>query len=458
MNPILPRRGREAASLDAWPGAAPGQVLAILGLFDRLTDHDALGRALVSLAVHPEGAGFAQAWLLVWRPQRGVLELRRGAKAARRAAPLAESIEVALRGRLEVEPSARDPQAGDHVLTPERLHGAPARVWGAGAPEGDDPPAGLPWSGAGVLDAVVLQRGGRRWGLLVGRWAAEPAEERRAALAGIGALAAHAADAIASAHQSRRRAQQAAALAQAARATVSALNLAEALQLIAKLAAQGTAARGSALWLAGAEGPPRLEVTQGPAGRRERTGRSLQHLAAQAVESGQARVLDDVTDEALLSPGAAAELGALALFPCVAFGRVLAALAVYDPAGVEPGEAASFDLADLEFLGALADLVASAADQARRFDELQHAAQQRRELAAQLRREERLAALGELAARMVRDARNPLASIAAFARRVHRALGASDPNREYLEIVIRESDRLEKLARAKRWCAAACGS
>ncbi len=450
MDPILPRRDRDAASLnaaslDACPGGAPGQLVVLLGLFDRITDHDALGRALASVAVHPEGAGFAQAWLLAWRPQRDVLELRRGAKAARRPAPLAESVEEALRARLEVEPSARDPQAGDHVITPARLHGVLARAWGAGAPERDDPPAGLPWSGAGVLDAVVLKRDGRPWGMLVGRWAAEPAEERRAALAGMAALAARAADAIASAHERRRRAQQAAALAQAARATVSALNLAEALQLVAKLAMQGTAARGSALWLAGAEGPPRLEVTQGPAGRRERIGRSLQHLAAQAVESGQARVLDDVTDEALLSPEAAAEVGALAVFPCAAFGRVLGALAVYDPAGVEPGEPAGFEPTDVEFVGALADLAASAADQARRFDELKHAEQQRRELAAQLRREERLAALGELAARMVHDARNPLASIAAFARRVHRALGETDPNREYLEIVIRESDRLEKL-------------
>jgi signal transduction histidine kinase len=43
------------------------------------------------------------------------------------------------------------------------------------------------------------------------------------------------------------------------------------------------------------------------------------------------------------------------------------------------------------------------------------------------------------------EVRNPLASIGAFARRVHRDLGPDDPSREYLEIVIREAERLERM-------------
>src|SRR5206468_3405498 len=68
-------------------------------------------------------------------------------------------------------------------------------------------------------------------------------------------------------------------------------------------------------------------------------------------------------------------------------------------------------------------------------------------LRARLRRQERLAALGEMSARLANEARNPLASIAAFARRAHRDLQAEDPHREYLEIVIREAERLEKRLR-----------
>jgi signal transduction histidine kinase len=53
--------------------------------------------------------------------------------------------------------------------------------------------------------------------------------------------------------------------------------------------------------------------------------------------------------------------------------------------------------------------------------------------------------VGELAARVAQEARNPLASIAAFARRAHRALEEGDPQNEYLEIVVRETARLESM-------------
>ncbi|HET7225430.1 MAG TPA: ATP-binding protein, partial [Candidatus Eisenbacteria bacterium] len=60
-------------------------------------------------------------------------------------------------------------------------------------------------------------------------------------------------------------------------------------------------------------------------------------------------------------------------------------------------------------------------------------------------REQRLATLGEHTARFAREARHPLASIAAFARRVHRALPEDHPDRESLEIVVREAERLERM-------------
>jgi len=71
-----------------------------------------------------------------------------------------------------------------------------------------------------------------------------------------------------------------------ARASVSPGNIAELLHLFANLAAHATGARGSAVWLVAPGGStaasplvPRLEVTYGPATRRERLGRALQPLA-----------------------------------------------------------------------------------------------------------------------------------------------------------------------------------
>ena len=71
--------------------------------------------------------------------------------------------------------------------------------------------------------------------------------------------------------------------------------------------------------------------------------------------------------------------------------------------------------------------------------------QTRRDLLRQLGRSERRASRGESAVSATQQARNPLASIAAFARRVHRSLAEDDPNREYLEVVVREADRLERM-------------
>ena len=56
---------------------------------------------------------------------------------------------------------------------------------------------------------------------------------------------------------------------------------------------------------------------------------------------------------------------------------------------------------------------------------------------------------------MHEEARNPLASIGAFARRAQRGLPEDDPAREYLEIVLRESARLESLLAEQAGYAAA---
>jgi signal transduction histidine kinase len=110
-----------------------------------------------------------------------------------------------------------------------------------------------------------------------------------------------------------------------------------------------------------------------------------------------------------------------------------------------PAEPPAFDGADVSFLAALADQVALAVDQSRRCGEARQSEQRIADLQRQVARRERLAALGEMAARVANEVRNPLASIGAFARRAHRQLADDDPGREYLEIVIRETERLERM-------------
>ena len=408
--------------------------------FARMPELEALERGALAAAVHPAGAGFERAWLFVWDARSGLLEGRDSAVVPVSPPSLGEWLECQAPPRLELETRLRPP-----ALRPHRLAGAVARAWNpGGVTPATEPETGVPWAGAPHVGAIALRRARYGWALVVGTWGAEPGPEQRTALETIGVLCGRAAQALDQEREGRRRAHQAASLAQAVRVLGATLNLAEVLQKLTRLAAQGTESRGSALWRAGTEGL-RLEVTHGLPGRRERTGLALQALAGAVVEEAKPRVVDRSTAEPLLAPEAAAEVDSVVVCPLRVYGRVLGALACYDRATLHRSDATGFTAADVEFVSALAELAALSLDQAGRFTEVHQAEQRRRELVGRLQRQEQLAWQGELAGRMAQEARNPLASIEAFARRAQRSIAAEDPNHDYLEIILREAGRLGRL-------------
>ena len=63
-------------------------------------------------------------------------------------------------------------------------------------------------------------------------------------------------------------------------------------------------------------------------------------------------------------------------------------------------------------------------------------------LEAQVRRAERLAAIGRLAAGVAHEIRNPLSSIRGFAYLLGRGHGKDTPEREYADVMVREIDRI----------------
>jgi two-component system sensor histidine kinase AtoS len=63
-----------------------------------------------------------------------------------------------------------------------------------------------------------------------------------------------------------------------------------------------------------------------------------------------------------------------------------------------------------------------------------------------VQRQERLTAIGELAVGIAHELRNPLSSIKGFARIIQSTLAHDDVNQEYLEIIIKEVDRLSRLS------------
>ena len=229
-----------------------------------------------------------------------------------------------------------------------------------------------------------------------------------------------------------------------ARSGVTAMNVAEALHLAARLAVRATGARGSAVWRTQGEAT-RLEVTHGPSGQRERLARGLGTLMQDALESHVSRVLDRTEGDPRIPEDVWTQVPNVVMQPILAYGRPLGALAVYDRARLHPADDGTFGRDDVQFVATLAHQLALVLDQAVRYDTVRSVQQQNEDLRNWMRREERLASLGEVAARGAREVRNPLASIAAFARRAHREMADDDPHREYLEIVIRESDRLERI-------------
>ena len=102
---------------------------------------------------------------------------------------------------------------------------------------------------------------------------------------------------------------------------------------------------------------------------------------------------------------------------------------------------------DLEFLTLFATHAGLAVESAQVYTRLEEASRELRRTQHELIQNERLAALGEMAAHIVHEIRNPLVSIGGFARRLARRLGGKEPEGPYAEIVAREVDRLERIVR-----------
>ena len=424
------------------PPELTGAFSGMAKLFDPSLERNGLERMLMAAATHAEGPGFARAHLLVWNTDRGVLDGRLSW-----VADTDRSFDEAIAKARQQASEGTDPLATKQLralrLSPEDLAGPLARAWNTRRTDHGSHTQG-PWGESPAIGVVVIAGTERPYGIVIGEWSSAPDETGLAALESFRAVANAALDVHLQSARSRRRADHTRALTGFAHAAVSSLNLAELGNRLVRLAAEATDARGAVLWRMG-QGD-RLEVSSsyGPAGVRDRLGRGLSALAVRCVAAGRPWVIERAVEADMLEPEVAAQVSTVVAVPLVAYGRPLGALAVYDRLAQHPHEGMGFDREDVEALAGLAEQCALAFEQARSDDARRRLEQARRDLLRQLMRSERLAAAGETSTRAARQARNPLASIGAFARRVHRSLAEEDPNREYLEVVIRESDRLER--------------
>ena len=128
-----------------------------------------------------------------------------------------------------------------------------------------------------------------------------------------------------------------------------------------------------------------------------------------------------------------------AAVPMLAKGKVVGVIAVdQDLSGTE------VTAEDLRTLSMLANQAGLAIENSQLYEYIEQANLVLSQTKERLLEAEKLAALGEMAAGMAHEIRNPLVSIGGFTRRLLKNLEQESPHRVYIEVIINEVTRLEK--------------
>lgn len=132
--------------------------------------------------------------------------------------------------------------------------------------------------------------------------------------------------------------------------------------------------------------------------------------------------------------------------PLISEEAVSGAVLVFDKAGLGPDRTPQpFDAEDAQIAEMLTRLVSLALDHGAHAEALRLGDRRIEELEAQLRHAEKLAVVGERGLQIVQDVRTPVSAIIGFARRILRTLPEKDANREFVEVIRKESERLDRI-------------
>jgi two-component system sensor histidine kinase HydH len=126
--------------------------------------------------------------------------------------------------------------------------------------------------------------------------------------------------------------------------------------------------------------------------------------------------------------------------PLVAGGKSLGIIVVDNP---QSGKRVTRD--DLHFLQLFANQAGMAIENSMRFNRIEETHSSLREARERLSHGERLAAIGEMAANLVHELKNPLITIGGFAGRLLKGLPDESREHHYADTIVKEVCRLEKM-------------
>jgi len=171
-------------------------------------------------------------------------------------------------------------------------------------------------------------------------------------------------------------------------------------------------------------------------------------IAGWVIQSGKPMIAEDVHKEPRFSDRFDRETGfttrSLMCVPLTIRGKTIGAIQVINKKNGDP-----FTKEDSELLTALAQQIAVALDNAKLYQRLEEnfqlTAEELRITQQQLIRSERSAAIANLVQGVAHEVRNPIMSIGGFAARMKADLEKDNKFQKYLDIILNETTRLEKL-------------
>ena len=171
-------------------------------------------------------------------------------------------------------------------------------------------------------------------------------------------------------------------------------------------------------------------------------------IAGWVIQTGQPMVVHDVRKEKRFSDKFDKLTGfktrSLICVPLILRDKPIGAIQVLNKKAQKP-----FSQADLELLTGMAQQIAVAMENAKLYRRLEEkfelTAAELRTTQRKLIRSERLASIGHLVNGIAHEIRNPITTIGGFTRRIKGSLGEDNRVREYTDIILRETARLERL-------------